>query len=68
MQKVIVFHGLDDKTALKVMRAAKSVLDDPKSVAFAMSTETNLKWPLEKLVEEVWADHEYLMKNPPKNA
>ena len=65
MSKVIVIHGLDQETTIKVMKAAKAVLDDPKSVAFATSTETNLKWPLENLVNEVWGDHEYLKASPP---
>jgi hypothetical protein len=65
MAKVILLHGLEQEEIHKVIRAVKSVLAEPSSVAFAMSTPTNLKWPLEKTVEDIWGDHEYLKLNPP---
>lgn len=51
--KAIVMHGFTEEEALEVMRAVKKTVADPSAIAFAMTTEHNMKWPLEKLVSEL---------------
>lgn len=63
--KVIFLHGFSQEEIVRIMRGAKSVLEDPKSVAFCMSTENNLGWTVRDLIRDVTEDHDYLLKNPP---
>ena len=66
MERFVFFHGMDDQEVLKAMRAVKSVLDDPQSIAFSMSTPTNLDWKVGDLIAEVTEEHQYMLKNPPQ--
>jgi len=63
--KVILLHGFDREEIAKILKAVKSVADDPKAIAFAMSTPTNLEWKIRDFIDDVRGDHEYLQKNPP---
>jgi hypothetical protein len=55
--KVIVFFGLTNDEAVKAMRAVKTALDTKDGVAFAMSTPTNIDWPMGELAAHVWEEH-----------
>ena len=55
--KVIVFYGLNNDEAVKAMRAVKTALETTDGVAFAMSTPTNIQWPMGELAAHVWEEH-----------
>ncbi|OHD78640.1 MAG: hypothetical protein A3J97_01885 [Spirochaetes bacterium RIFOXYC1_FULL_54_7] len=55
--KVIVFYGLSNDEAVKTMRAVKTALETKDGVAFAMTTPTNIEWPMGELVAHVWEEH-----------
>lgn len=55
--KVIVFYGLNNDEAVKAMRAVKTALETKDGVAFAMSTPTNIQWPMGELAAHVWEEH-----------
>ncbi len=70
MENPVVFlHGFTREQTIAVMRAAKAAAAeaglDPRDIAFATSTPTNLDWTVKALVEEVREEHEYMRKNPP---
>ncbi|MBN2873666.1 MAG: DUF3783 domain-containing protein [Spirochaetales bacterium] len=58
--KVVVMHGLTQDEAVLAMRAVKAALELKDEIAFAMSTETNLGWKLQDLVEHVLEEHEQM--------
>lgn len=58
--KVVVLHGMTQDEALTAMRAIKASLGVKDEIAFAMSTESNLGWTLEYLVEHVLEEHEMM--------
>ena len=66
--KVVLMHGFSSEEALAIMKAAKEAVKDPASIAFALSTPTNLEWTVSYLVEHVTEEHDYMRKNPPKFA
>lgn len=66
--RLILMHGLDQAQAVAAMRAVKAALGSPDDLAFAMTTESNLDWPVAELVEHVLEEHEYMRKNPPGRA
>ena len=55
--KLVLFHGLDQDEAIKAMRAIKAALASQEGVAFAMTTESNLSWPVAELIEHVLEEH-----------
>jgi hypothetical protein len=55
--KVVFLHGFSKDEALAAMRAVKAAVADPASIAFSMSTETNLSWKVSDLVKEVSREH-----------
>jgi hypothetical protein len=60
--KVIVFYGLTNDEAVKAMRAVKTALETKDGVAFAMTTPTNIEWPMGELVAHVWEEHIEMIK------
>ncbi len=66
--KLILMHGLDQAQAVAAMRAVKAALGAPDDLAFAMTTESNLDWPVAELVEHVLEEHEFMKSNPPSRA
>lgn len=66
--RLILMHGLEQAQAVAVMRAVKAALGAPDDLAFAMTTENNLDWPVAELVEHVLEEHAYMRKNPPGRA
>jgi hypothetical protein len=66
---VVLLHGFSNEQALVLMRAAKKAAAetglDPASIAFAMTTPTNVEWKVADLLTEVADEHDYMRKNPP---
>ena len=60
--KVIVFYGLSNDEAVKAMRAVKAALETRDGVAFAMTTPTNIDWPMGELAAHVWEEHIEMVK------
>lgn len=61
-----VIMGVGSKEqALKVMRSFKSVLNVPGSAAFAMVTQTSLKWKVGYYMNHVNEEHEYMKTHNP---
>lgn len=57
-QKIIVLHGFSQEEAVLAMRALKAALpDSAATMAFAMSTPTNLGWKLKDLFSHVGEEH-----------
>jgi hypothetical protein len=63
--RVILLHGFSHDELSAILKAVKSVAEDPQDIAFAMSTPTNLKWRFRDIINDVRGDHEYLRENPP---
>ncbi len=63
--KVIFMHGFTQEEMGRILRGVKSVVEDPGSVAFCMSTEKNLDWKVRDLIKDVTEEHDYMRKNPP---
>lgn len=63
-QTVIMGVGSKEQ-ALKVMRSFKSVVDKPGSAAFAMVTQTSMKWTLGYYMNHVNEEHEYMKTHNP---
>lgn len=61
---VIMAVGSQDK-AISVMRAYKSILEDPTQAAFAMVTESSLTWTLGYYMDHVSKEHEYMKTHNP---
>jgi hypothetical protein len=64
--KVVLLHGFDDEEAIKVMRAVKAAVEEPRSVACAVSTRTNLGWKLGDLVDHVSEEHRAFLSREAK--
>jgi hypothetical protein len=64
--KVVFMHGFSQDEMVRIMRGVKSVVEDPKSVAFCTSTERNLDFKVRDLIADVTEDHDYLLKHPPR--
>jgi hypothetical protein len=66
---VVLLHGFSNEQALAIMRAAKKAASEaglePGSIAFAMTTPTNVEWKVSELLSEVSEEHEHMRKNPP---
>lgn len=62
--KLVLFHGLDQDEAIKAMRAVKAALESQEGVAFAMTTESNLSWPVAELIEHVLEEHAAMTGRP----
>lgn len=61
--RLILMHGFTKEEAQTIMRVVRMVFeDDPLSVAFAMSTENNLDWPVGRLIQEVRKEHAYMVE------
>ena len=58
-------HGFSEEEISRIMRGVRSVVADPSSVAFCMSTEKNVEWQVKALLADVTEEHEYMKQNPP---
>jgi hypothetical protein len=65
-EKLIMLHGFTQEEALRCIRAVKAASEDPKSIAFCMTTETNLDWKVKELIAEVLEEHTYMMQQQAK--
>ncbi|WP_457742189.1 DUF3783 domain-containing protein [Thermococcus sp.] len=55
--RFLIMHGLNNEEIKRVIDEARKLSDG--RVIFATTTETNLKWTLEELLEELKAEDEY---------
>jgi hypothetical protein len=60
--RVLVLHGFDDQTAIRIMRAVKQICEEPSGIAFSMTTPTNIDWKVGDLLREVLSEHAYMIK------
>lgn len=58
---VIFLHGFSKDQAVAIMRSVKAAVENPREVAFSMSTPTNVEWKVKDLISEVAEEHEYMM-------
>lgn len=56
--RVILLHGFGDEELSEILRAVKKTVADPDDVAFATTTETNLRWNVGDLMDHVREEHE----------
>ena len=66
--RVVYMHGFSEEEISRIMRGVRSVVADPGSVAFCMSTEKNVEWQVKALLADVTEEHEYLRRNPPEKS
>ncbi|WP_028974140.1 DUF3783 domain-containing protein [Spirochaeta cellobiosiphila] len=64
--KVILLNGFNTDEIRAIMKAVKSVVENPKDIAFCMTTDNNKEWKIKDLIHDVRGDHEYLQNNPPQ--
>jgi len=55
--RAIVMYGMSKEEALAVMKAVKAISPSMKGTAFAMTTDTNIAWPLGRLIAELSEEH-----------
>jgi hypothetical protein len=55
--RAIVMYGMSNQQALAVMQAVKNSGSEMHDVAFAMTTETNIDWPLHQLIFALSEEH-----------
>ncbi len=57
---IFIMHNIPRDKLSKVMKAIKSVLG--QEVIFSITTETNLDWKVNELIEELILEHEHMKK------
>jgi len=60
--RAVIMYGMSNQEALAVMKAIKAISPSMKDTAFAMTTETNITWPLGQLIAELSAEHKMMKK------
>lgn len=60
--RAVVMYGMSKQEALAVMKAVKAISPSMKDTAFAMTTDTNIAWPLGQLIAELSAEHRMMRK------
>ncbi len=67
---VIFLHGFEYEQLIAIMRAAKKAAEElgmnASDIAFCSSTQNNVSWKVEDLIEHVQEEHEYVKNNPPR--
>ena len=61
-EKLIMLHGFSQEEALGILRMIKANQEDPKEIAFCMTTETNMEWKIKDLIADVTEEHAYMLK------
>ena len=56
--KSIIIHGFEREDVFQIMRVIKENIPDSKDIVFAMSTPTNLTWPLAEVISHTRKEHE----------
>lgn len=60
--RAIVMHGFTSEEALAIMKAIKALGPAMQQAAFAMTTETNMHWPLGRLLSELAEEHRMMQR------
>lgn len=55
--RAIVMYGMTNQEALAIMKAVKELSPSMRDTAFAMTTDTNIAWPLGQLIAELSEEH-----------
>lgn len=63
--RVVIMGVAAQQRAITIMRALKSVSADPQDIVFAMVTQTSLTWTLQKYIDHVSEEHEYMKTHNP---
>lgn len=61
-EKLIMLHGFSQEEALGLLRMIKANQEDPREIAFCMTTETNMEWKIKDLIADVTEEHAYMLK------
>jgi hypothetical protein len=64
-QRVVLMAVTQKERAVTVMRAVKSVSEDPQDIVFAMVTQTALQWTLQEYIDHISEEHEYMKTHNP---
>lgn len=59
-ERLVLLHGFTHQEIQRLLPAIKHVVEDPQSIAFAMTTPTNLEWTVAELIREVTEEHKML--------
>ncbi|GAB6277837.1 conserved hypothetical protein [uncultured spirochete] len=60
--RAIVMYGMSKEEALAIMKAVKAISPSMRDTAFAMTTDTNIAWPLGQLIAELGEEHRMMRK------
>jgi len=63
-QKVVFLHGFDRSELDSILSAVKSVIPEPKEIAFCTTTKNNLEMKVKELIPEVLSDHYQMVWAP----
>lgn len=64
-QRIVFLAVYSKERAVAIMRAVKSVSENPKEIIFAMITETALQWTIREYMAHVTEEHEYMKTHDP---
>ncbi|MDA3955725.1 DUF3783 domain-containing protein [Oceanispirochaeta sp.] len=64
-QRVVLMAVSQKERAVTVMRAIKTVSENPQDIVFAMVTQTALQWTLQEYIDHVSEEHEYMKTHNP---
>ena len=62
---MVFMHRFTQDEMGRILRGVKSIVEDPGTVAFCMSTENNLDWKIRDMLNDVTEEHDFMRKNPP---
>jgi len=61
--KVVLMHGFTQDEAVAIMREVKRINENPKDIAFAMTTANNKDWTINHLIGELTEEGKYFKTN-----
>lgn len=64
-QRSALIAGADKANAVALMRCFKSVIPDDADPAFAMVTETGVKWTVDEYLSHIRQEHEFMKTADP---
>jgi hypothetical protein len=59
--RLVYLHGFEREEMFAIMKAVKSVVDEPKRIAFSTTTAKNLDLKVRELIPEVFHDHYHMV-------
>lgn len=61
-ERCVVFHGFNLEEVKKLLALIKANASNSENVAFAMTTPTNLNWPVSELIDDLREHHDLTLK------